>query len=100
MKLPRVKEAIILFDPFFPIYLSNRGIATPWGIPTETWATFLLVLLAGLILAAIVTALLYQSGKQTGRMPFLTLWFVVTFLGVGALGWLFLQPLELSKPYA
>ena len=98
LKLPRVKESVILFDPFFPIYLSNRGIATPWGIPTETWATFLLVLLAGLILAAIVTALLYQRGKKTGRMPFLTLWFVVTFLGVGALGWLFLQPLELSKP--
>jgi len=99
LKLPRVKESVVLFDPFFPIYLNNRGISTPWGIPTETWATFLMILLAGIVLAIIVTALLYQRGKTTGRMPFLTLWFVVTFLAVGALGWLFLQPLELSKPY-
>jgi general L-amino acid transport system permease protein len=99
LKLPRIKEATIILSPYFPIYLSNRGIATPWGIPTETWATFLLVLLAGLILASIVTALLYRWGKQTGRMPFLTLWFFVTFLAVGALGWILLQPLALSKPY-
>ncbi len=99
LKLPLVKEAIVLFDPFFPIYLSNRGISTPWGIPTETWTTFLMILMAGVVLAMIVTAFLYRRGKQTGRMPFLTLWFVVVFLGVGALGWIFLQPLELSKPY-
>ncbi len=99
LKLPRVKEAIVLFDPYFPVYVSNRGISTPWGIPTETWTTFLMILMAGFVLAIIVTALLYRRGKQTGRMPFLTLWFIVTFLAVGALGWIFLQPLELSKPF-
>ena len=99
LKLPRVKQAIVLFDPYFPIYISNRGIATPWGIPTETSAMFLVILLAGLVLAALVTAVLYRNGKRTGRMPFLTLWFVVTFLAVQAIGWIFVQPLELSKPY-
>lgn len=98
LKLPRVREAIILFDPFFPIYLSNRGIATPWGIPTETWGTFLLVMLAGLVLAVIVAWLLYRQGQRTGRMPFISLWFMATWLAVILIGFLILRPLTLSTP--
>jgi len=103
-KLPRVKEALILFNPYFPIFISNRGIATPWGVPTETWATFLLVLLGGLILAIIVAALLVRHGRRTGRMPFISLWFVLTWLAVAVIGWIALsmtggRPLDLSKPF-
>jgi general L-amino acid transport system permease protein len=99
LKLPRIGEAVILFNPYFPIFLSNRGIASPWGIPTESWATYLLVLVGGLILASIVAFALVQRGKRTGRMPFVTLWFVVTFLAVAAVGWIALpQPLTLSRP--
>ena len=102
-KLPRVKEAIVLFSPYFPIFLSNRGIATPWGIPTETWAAFLLFLVGGLILAIIVAVLLVRHGRKTGRMPFVSLWFVVTWLAVAIFGWVFLSmtgqtPLSLTKP--
>jgi general L-amino acid transport system permease protein len=102
-KLPRIKEALILFDPYFPVYLSNRGIATPWGIPSETWATFLLFLVGGLILAIIVAILLVRHGRKTGRMPFVSLWFVVTWLAVAIFGWFFLsmtnqQPLSMTKP--
>ncbi len=98
LKLPRVREAIILFDPFFPIYLSNRGIATPWGIPTENWATFLLILVGGLILAIVVAVLQYQRGKRTGRMPFITLWFLLTWLAVVVIGWIIFRPLSYSTP--
>ena len=98
LKLPRVREAIVLFDPVFPIYLSNRGIAAPWGIPTETWGTFLLVLLGGLALAIAVAYALVQQGRRTGRMPFVTLWFIVTWLAVAVIGWLILQPLSYSTP--
>lgn len=98
-KLPRVKQAVILFNPYFPIFLSNRGIATPWGVPTETWSVYLLSLLGGLILAAVVTVILYFRGKRTGRMPFLTFWFLLTFSVVAVLGLTILRPLSLSKPY-
>lgn len=99
LKLPRVREAIILFDPYFPIYLSNRGMATPWGVPTESWGAFLLFVLAGLVAAVIVAALLVRRGRQTGRMPFVTPWFLATWLGVAAVGWVVAgQPLELSRP--
>jgi general L-amino acid transport system permease protein len=98
LKLPRVREAIILFSPVFPIYLSNRGIATPWGIPTESWSTFLMVLVGGLILAIIVAVVQYQRGKRTGRQPFITLWFLLTWLAVVVVGWIFLRPLSYSAP--
>lgn len=99
LKLPRVREALILFDPHFPIYLSNRGMATPWGIPTETWGSFLLFLLMGLVLAVIVAALLVRRGRQTGRMPFVTVWFLVTWIAVAIIGWFIVgQPLQLSRP--
>ncbi|MBX3053292.1 MAG: ABC transporter permease subunit [Caldilineaceae bacterium] len=95
-KLPRVAEALILPGP---IFLSNRGMSIPWGLPTESWPTYRIVLIAGLILAYVVARLLKEQGKRTGRMPLLTLWFLVTFAAVGAVGWFVLpQPLTLTTP--
>ncbi len=96
LKLPRVAEAFVLPGP---IFLSNRGIAIPWGIPTESWGTFLIVLVAGILLGAVVVYLLREQGKRTGRMPLVTLWFIVTVAAVGFVGWIVLpQPLTLEQP--
>lgn len=95
-KLPRVQDAIIFPGPTF---LSNRGMAIPWGIPTESWTTYRIVLVVGLILAYVVARLLKEQGKRTGRMPLLTLWFLVTFVVVAIVGWFALpQPLTLTTP--
>ena len=96
LKLPRVADAVILPGP---IFLSNRGVAIPWGIPTESWGTFLLALAAGILLGAVVAYLLREQGKRTGRMPLVTLWFIVTVVAVGLVGWIVLpQPLTLEQP--
>ena len=96
LKLPRVADAVILPGP---IFLSNRGVAIPWGIPTESWGTFLLVLGAGILLGAVVAYLLREQGKRTGRMPLVTLWFIVSVAAVGLVGWIVLpQPLTLEQP--
>lgn len=95
-KLPRVQDALILPGP---TYLSNRGLAIPWGIPTESWPTYQIVLLVGLIVAFGVAWVLREQGKRTGRMPLITLWFLVTFVGVAVVGWFVLpQPLTLTTP--
>lgn len=95
-KLPRVQDALILPGP---TYLSNRGLAIPWGIPTESWPAYRIVLLVGLVLAFVVARILKEQGKRTGRMPLITLWFVVTFVVVGIVGWFVLpQPLTLTTP--
>lgn len=95
-KLPRVQEALILPGP---IYLSNRGVAVPWGVPTDSWDTYRLILLVGLILAFVVARLLKEQGKRTGRMPLITLWWLATFVAVAVVGWFVVpQPLTLTTP--
>ncbi len=96
LKLPRVAEAIVLPGP---IFLSNRGVAVPWGLPTESWSTYQIILAAGLVLGAAVAYILREHGKRTGRMPLITLWFLVTVAAVGLIGWIFLpQPLTFDQP--
>ncbi len=96
LKLPRVAEAIMLPGP---IFLSNRGVAIPWGIPTASWGTYLIVLGAGIALGAVIAWFLREQGKRTGRMPLITLWFLVTVAAAGLVGWIILpQPLTLDQP--
>ena len=97
LKLPRVREAIIMPGP---IFLSNRGVAVPWGSPTDSWSAFLFVLGAGVVLGAVVAYILREQGKRTGRMPLITLWFLVTVAAVGLVGWIVLpQPMTLDQPF-
>ena len=93
--LPRVKEAMSIGS----VYLSNRGVAVPWGVPTETWSTFLIVLGAGLVAAIIVAWRLKVVGERTGRPPLTSLWTTLTFLGVGLIGWFALPQAPLSLDY-
>lgn len=96
LKLPRVADAIVLADA---IYLSNRGVAIPWGIPTESWSTYLIILGAGIAVGAVLAYFLREQGKRTGRMPLVTLWFIVTVAAVGLIGWIVLpQPMTLDIP--
>ena len=97
LKLPRVADAIILPGP---IFLSNRGVAIPWGSPTDSWNTYLIILGAGIVLGAVIAIFLREQGKRTGRMPLITLWFLVTVAAVGLVGWIVLpQPLTLDQPF-
>lgn len=98
LKLPRVRDAIRLFDPVFPIFLSNRGIATPWGVPTASWNAYLIALGGGLLAAIVVAYVQVQRGRRTGRMPFVTLWFLGVFLAIAIVGFIILRPLAYSAP--
>ena len=95
IKLPRPKDAIVLPGP---VYLSNRGVAIPWGVPTETFRTYLWVLLFALVVSAIVAWRLILIGKRTGRPPLVTLWTLLTFLGIAIVGGIILHPLSWSLP--
>ena len=93
--LPRVKESIQLGS----VYLSNRGIAIPWGVPTETWSTYLIILSVGLVAAIIVAWRLKIVGERTGRPPLTSLWTTLTFLGAGLVGWFVLPQSPLTMEY-
>ena len=97
LKLPRVKEAIIWPGD---IFLSNRGVGIPWGLPTASYPTFRLLLIFGFILALIVFFSLRAYSQRTGRAPLTTLWALLTFILVATISWIVLpeKPLTLDIP--
>ncbi len=97
IQLPRVREALTLPGP---IYLSNRGVAIPWGQPTATFRSYLGGLGLGLVAALGVELALGWYGRRTGRTPLRGAWGLLAFLAVAAAGWFLLPeaPLQLSQP--
>jgi len=97
IQLPRVKEAITLPGP---VLITNRGIAIPWGIPTETFSEYQYILGFGLISAIALERGLTLYSRRTGRAPLGWLWGLVLFVLVAIFGWLILplKPLTLDEP--
>ena len=97
LKLPRVRNADIWPGS---IFLTNRGVGIPWGLPTDSYPTFRLILIIGLILAIGVFFALRAYSKRTGRAPLTILWTFLTFVIVALVGWLILpdKPLTLDAP--
>lgn len=97
LKLPRVNQATpgpggVLF--------TNRGIAIPWGIPTETYPTYLVILTVGLLVAIITAAVCIWIGRRTGRGPLAWAWSLFAFVLVAVIGWIALPsaPLLVDAP--
>ncbi len=97
LKLPRVNQAV---PGPGGIVLTNRGVAIPWGLPTDTFSTYLLILAGGLIAAALAAFICVRIGRRTGRPPLTWAWSLLAFLLVAATGWLALPgaPLRLDQP--
>jgi len=96
LKLPRVQEAVILPGS---IFLSQRGVAVPWGTPTASWPLFLYILLAGLVAALVAGVVLRQISLHTAYKPVISLWVVLIFLVVAVVGWFILPaPLTFTAP--
>lgn len=97
LKLPKVREAVIWPGS---IYLTNRGVGIPWGLPAESYPTFRLILLVGFILALGVFFLLRSYSRRTGRAPLTILWTFLTFTIVALAGWFVMpeKPLLFDAP--
>jgi general L-amino acid transport system permease protein len=97
LTLPRVRAAIILPGP---VFLTNRGVAIPWGQPTDTSGSYLWILLAGLIVAGGAAYLMIRRGKQTGRAPMIIFWIPLIWILIAIAGWFVLPqaPLKASLP--
>ncbi len=97
LKLPRVNQAT---PGPGGLLLTNRGVAIPWGLPTETFSTYLLILAGGLIAAAVTASVCISIGRRTGRSPLTWAWSLLAFVLVGVIGWLVLpvSPLRLDQP--
>jgi len=94
LKLPQIRQALYLG----PIMFSNRGVFMPWPLPAETYPTYRLILLAGLLAAAGVGFLLWREGQKTGRPPLIGFWSLLVWLIFASGGLLLLHPFRLDFP--
>jgi general L-amino acid transport system permease protein len=97
IKLPRVKESIALPGS---VFISNRGLALPWPVPTDSFPSWLLYLIAGAAAAVVLWTVRSRGQRRTGRPAFGVLWIGVAFVALASLGWFLLPraPLVLDKP--
>lgn len=66
LKLPDVQDAILVG----PLIVSNRGLNFPWWLPTDGAPTFLLFLIAGLVLGVILARRARVGPWWTGLVVF------------------------------
>ncbi len=97
LKLPRVREAV---EWPGQVYLTNRGIVMPWGLPTETMPMYRTILIIGLCLALALGLVLFLRGRQTGKPPLTLLWSTLALILVAVIGWFVVPaaPLSLDLP--
>ena len=96
LKLPRARQAVSLG----PIYLSNRGVAIPWGEPTDTWSLYVSVLIGALIAGAVVGLAMRWWQNRSGRPRPQVVPSLLTMALIALIGWFVLPqpPLTLSLP--
>ena len=82
-----------------PLISSIRGLYIPWGTPTESWNSYLFILLLGVICFVGTIVFLRQRELRTGQVYFKALWGLSVFLPIAVVGWFALPaPLTLSLP--
>ncbi|MFQ5341282.1 MAG: amino acid ABC transporter permease [Anaerolineae bacterium] len=96
-RLPPVQESIHASDL---IFLNQRGVYMIWFDPTPTFSTWLVILLAAVILAIGLWVVLSRWQLRTGRSTYPVLSALGTLILVPALGWFLLTqpPLTLNVP--
>lgn len=96
-RLPPVKESIQLGGMLF---LNQRGVYMVWFDPSPTFSTWLLTLLAGIVLAVVLWAILSRWQMRTGQTTYPVLSAMVAVVLVPTLGWILMAqpPLTLNVP--
>lgn len=86
LELPAVGSALRPFG--LPIYISQRGINFPNVVTLSSFAVWFAFVILGLIQAQFLWMYLGTREEKTGKTSNRTLWCVLSFLMVAAIGWL------------
>ncbi|MCH8948921.1 MAG: ABC transporter permease subunit [Chloroflexi bacterium] len=96
LQLPRIAEAINVFDVF---YLSNRALALPYVSTGGNFGPWLIILVVGAVAAVVLRGWLRRREERAGGTQHATLWALALF-GVVSVVTFFLtgSPLEPNTP--
>lgn len=95
LKLPRARQAVSIG----PVYLSNRGVAVPWGEPTDTWSLYTAVL-AGALIAGVLAGFAMRWWQERSGRPRPLVWPPLLTMAVIAIaGWVVLPQPPLTPSY-
>lgn len=97
LKLPKVKESVALPGS---IFISNRGAALPWFVPTASFNLWSYCVIAAVAVTVALWIVRARGQGRTGRPAFSLLWIGVAFVALATLGWFLAPeaPLVLDKP--
>jgi general L-amino acid transport system permease protein len=71
----------------------------PWGLPTATFGTYLLVLAIGLLLGAGIAVFAIRQSRQTGRPILWPVYSLLALVIIAVAGWLILPQAPLQPDY-
>ncbi len=96
-QLPSVQESLSLPGP---IYLNQRGLYTVWVEPAATFGTWIIFVVAGVALSAVLYRVLIHRQVQTGRSTYPLAFSLAVLLGLPVVGWLVVgaSPLQPTVP--
>jgi general L-amino acid transport system permease protein len=83
--LPQIQEATVLPGP---VYLSNRGLVVPALVPTASFPTWLVFVLAGAVIGGVIWYARSRYQRETGHPGHQWLLGVLAILFCAVLGWL------------
>lgn len=97
LKLPRVRQAIELPGS---VFLSNRGVAVPWGVPTASFRLYLLALALALAAAVGVGLFVRRRQRRLDRPQPIASSSLLAFLLIAVVSWFIMPqaPLQLDFP--
>ncbi|MEJ2207834.1 MAG: ABC transporter permease subunit [Anaerolineae bacterium] len=84
-QLPSVQESIAMPGP---IYLNQRGLYLVWAKPTDTFASWMIYVGAGLVLALVLYWFLSRYQMRTGRTTYPVAVALVVLVVLPVVGWL------------
>jgi len=94
LRLPLVKESIELPGP---ILLSQRGLYMVWASPTATFGTWMIFVIAGVVLAVVLYRVLSSHQLRTGRTTYPIATALIVLIVLPVVGWFLAGASPLAK---
>ena len=94
LRLPLVKESIELPGP---IFLSQRGLYMVWAKPTSTFGTWMIFVVAGVVLSGVLHRVLSSYQLRTGRTTYPIATALVVLIVLPVVGWFLAGESPLGK---